>query len=168
MSSNLGWEFLVLSAGQAREALDMYDSMRATDVMPNTYTIVNVLKACGVARDLEQGRRIHAEATKHKCITDLFVRTSLIDMYGKCGSIVDAKNVFDGVVHCDLVTWNAMISAYAQQGEADKAFQLYEQMRDEGLSPNSRTFASAIQACGMHAEKTHAMSNKPCACAGGV
>lgn len=139
-------------AGQGKEALGLYTCMLEESVEPDRYTFVSLITACGGVSELGEGKRIHAEALRYRFGSDMFVCTSLVDMYAKCGSIVDAQNVFDALDQRDVVSWNAMVAAYAQQGEAEKALQLYEQMREEGASPNHRTFVSALQACATLAE----------------
>lgn len=141
-----------VKAGQGRTALRMYRRMQEEGVQPSKYTFLSVVQACGSDGDLEEGKRIHAEVCKYRCDSDLFVHTCILDMYVRCGSILHAQNVFDSLPQHDVVAWTVMISGYAKQGEAEKALQVYEQMREEGVSPNDRAFVSAIRACGMLAE----------------
>lgn len=150
------WTALIsgyVEAGQGQEALRMYLFMLEEGVEPNNYTFVSALKACSAICDLEQGKRIHLEVTKHNYEADMYVRTSLVDMYGKCGHIGDARDVFDSFPMKNVVLWNAMLAAYVHQGEAEQAFHLYEQMTGEDVSPDDWTFVSILQACGMLAEK---------------
>ena len=41
---------------------------------------------------------------------DLFVGSSLTDMFAKCGYIEDARQVFDKMCTRDVVSWSAMIA----------------------------------------------------------
>lgn len=136
-----------------KDALRKWEGKELQGVPPDANTFITLLKACAPSPDLEEVRRIHAEATNCGCGDDVFLRTSLVDLYGKCGSIVDARNVFDSLCHRDVVSWNAMLAAYSQQGEAEKALDLYEQMQDGGVPVNGRTFVSTLQACGVLADK---------------
>lgn len=139
--------------GQARYALRMYNCMRDEGLAPNRRTFISLIKACSSLSDLGEARRFHAEALWYGWDSDLFVGTSLVDMYAKCGSIVDAQNVFDGLSQRDVVSWNALLLAYALQGEAEKALRVYARMADESVMPNDRTFVNALQACSRLAEK---------------
>lgn len=139
-------------AGRGHEALVLYWRMREEGVDPDNYTLIKLLNACGNIRHLEWGKHIHAEALKRKWACDLFVKTCILDMYAKCGSMVSAQRVFDGLSRPDVVSWNAMLAAYVQQGSENRSVQVYEDMREEGVSPNNRTFVSLLQACGMLAE----------------
>ncbi|XP_024518895.1 pentatricopeptide repeat-containing protein At1g11290, chloroplastic-like isoform X2 [Selaginella moellendorffii] len=67
-------------------------------------------------------------------------------MYMKCGSVVEAQQAFDRIPRPDAVCWNALISGYAENGEAEVALQLFRSMQQCcGASP--RTFAAALAAC---------------------
>lgn len=154
--TTFSWTALICAyatAGQGRMALSMYDGMQQECVEPDKYTFVSLFKACTILSDIKEGRRIHADALKYGYDTDLFVATSVVDMYAKCGGIVEAQIVFDKLSVRDVVAWNTMLAAYTQVGEEEKTLQLYEQMLAEGTSPDNRTFVSAFQACGMLAEK---------------
>jgi pentatricopeptide repeat protein len=68
-------------------------------------------------------------------------------MYAKCGSIEDARNVFDRMPTRDVVTWNATIRGYAKCGQGWEALKLFRQMQHEGLQPDSVTFMGLLNAC---------------------
>lgn len=152
--------------GQAERALQLYKQMLRDGVTPNNRTFVSVLQACGMLADketfvygqgvkvvsLELGRQIHSDACKEGHALDIYVGNTLVHMYGKCGSIVDAQKVFDGLLQRDVVSWTAIVAAYMEQGQVEKALQLYDHMREEGITPDARVFVSTLQACGMCAE----------------
>lgn len=147
-----------IRVGQWQEALKMYQWMKEDGTHPDKYTFVTLLKACGTCADLQEGRRIHSETAKYSCASDIFVATCLMDMYAKCGSLSDAQSVFDGLTQRDMVAWTVMIAGYAQQGKSETAFQLYCQMREERIHPDSQTLVSVLQACSSLAEKEHVVS----------
>lgn len=143
----------LVDKGRASDALTMYAYMQEEGVEPDHYTFVILLKACGSVSDLVQGRNLHAEARSKGLILDVFVGTTLISMYGKCGAIMEAESVFIELLSRNIVTWNALLSAYVEQGQPDKALHLYWQMEKEGIVPNPQTFLIALQACGILADK---------------
>ncbi|KAG9456843.1 hypothetical protein H6P81_001351 [Aristolochia fimbriata] len=51
------------------------------------------------------------------------------------------------MVTADLVVWNSVIGAYAQNGNAEQALNLFKQMRRADFSPNQGTLTSAFRAC---------------------
>ncbi|CAN6677161.1 unnamed protein product [Malus baccata var. baccata] len=88
----------------------------------------DVLSACAGVVWIEQGRSVHAVAVKACVEGNVFVGSALVDMYGKYESIEDAHRAFDELPLWNLITWSAMVSAYAHQGHADIALALFEEM----------------------------------------
>jgi len=62
-------------------------------------------------------------------------------MYGKCDSILSARQLFDEIPVRNVVVWNAMISLYAHSGNSVEALALFEVM---DVMPNASTFNSII------------------------
>lgn len=75
------------------------------------------------------------------------MRNSLIYMYSKCGSTDKAYKIFAELESKDIVTWNAMISGYVQNGKSEEAIALYYQIHRHYLKEDHVTFLTAIQAC---------------------
>lgn len=69
-------------------------------------------------------------------------------MYGKCGHLSDARRLFDDMPHRTVFSWNALIGAYASNGQPGKAIELYLRMRGSYVMPDACTFASVLKACG--------------------
>lgn len=145
------WASIILAHarhGQPRVAIGLYRQMRASTLYPHNRIFAAALQACASARDLAAGRKIHADflisADKHNVV----VGTCLVDMYSKCGSLEEARRVFDSLSTKDIVTWNAMLSGYAQRGLGEEALSLYGIMLEQGVSPVSRvTYVCLLQAC---------------------
>src|SRR5438309_1930077 len=68
-------------------------------------------------------------------------------MYAKCGSIDNARSVFDSMQSKDVISWNAMIGGYAQNGDGRKALELFKQMQEQGIKPNNITFTTILSTC---------------------
>eukprot|EP00250_Pteridium_aquilinum_P020504 c24836_g4_i1 orf=98-943(-) len=68
-------------------------------------------------------------------------------MYGKCGAIAEAEEVFSEMSECDVVSWNAMLSAYCEQGQGEKALSLYRMMQEQQVILNEVTLLCILQAC---------------------
>ncbi|CAB4286708.1 unnamed protein product [Prunus armeniaca] len=90
---------------------------------------------------------MHAYTIKAGFEADSTVGNAVITMYAKCGSIEDANEIFNGMNTRDCVSWNAIISAYALHGEGNRALSLFEDMKEEGFSPDEITLLAVLQAC---------------------
>ncbi|KAJ9153370.1 hypothetical protein P3X46_026817 [Hevea brasiliensis] len=117
---------------------------------PNVVAFTSALTACSENFDLWIGRQIHCVATRFGFTSDTQLCNKLIDMYAKCGKLLNARSLFDGMFHKDVVSWTSMIDAYGRHGHGHEALELFNKMEQEGtmVSPNSVTFLAVLSACG--------------------
>ncbi len=144
------WNAMVLGhvkCGQGQKALELFQQMQQEGVQPNSVTFVGVLNACASMIALEEGRCVHQHIIRCGWDSDVFVGSSLVDMYAKCGSMEDAWSVFNKMPSRDVVTWTAMILGYVQCRQGQKALELFQQMQQEGVRPDSVTFVAVLNAC---------------------
>ncbi|MCO5603972.1 hypothetical protein L7F22_058129 [Adiantum nelumboides] len=134
--------------GQGQVALRLYSLMVGEGIKPDEYTYVALFKACGSIPDLEKGLHFHTLARREGFSSFTFVGNTLIGMYGKCGSVEEAENIFYCVIEHDIVSWNAMLSVFVESHHGEKTMRLYRQLVEEGnVSPNIRTVLCVVQAC---------------------
>ncbi|KAJ7542974.1 hypothetical protein O6H91_09G020300 [Diphasiastrum complanatum] len=144
------WSVLILGyakCGQAEKALQLFRQMQREGVKPDTVTFVGVLNACASGGTLEEGRWAHTQIVQSGFQLDVFVGSSLVDMYAKCGSIEDAWKVFKGMPTRNVYSWNAIIGGYVKCREYNKAMELFKQMQHEGMEPDIVTLVSVLNAC---------------------
>ncbi|KAJ7528360.1 hypothetical protein O6H91_15G000200 [Diphasiastrum complanatum] len=134
-------------SGEGEEAINLFQQMQETGLAPDKVLFVVVLKACASLAGLEQGRKLHSDIIKRGFQSDVVVGSTLVNMYAKCGCTEDARELFDNLSERDVVSWNAMIAGYAQNGLGKEALALYEQMKQEGMQPNNVTFVLLLKAC---------------------
>ena len=132
---------------RAVEAIRLFEEMVEDGVEPNEATVVSVLRACADAGAVGMGRRVQGVIEERKIGLEANVRTALIDMYAKCGSIGSARKVFDGIVNKDVFAWTAMTSGLANHGLCEEAVTLFDQMESFGLRPDERTMTAVLSAC---------------------
>eukprot|EP01018_Ginkgo_biloba_P015183 Gb_08062 [translate_table: standard] len=133
--------------GFLEDALTLYCEMHRTEMKPDKYTFPIVLKVCANLSALQHGKEIHDYTIRTGFESDLFVGNALITMYAKCGCLDYARNVFDKMSRRDVVSWNAMIGGYAQNGQHEEALRFFHQMEVAGVKPDTVTIASVLPAC---------------------
>ncbi|EFJ08387.1 hypothetical protein SELMODRAFT_72072, partial [Selaginella moellendorffii] len=74
------------------------------------------------------------------------VRNSLINMYGKCGSVREAATVMETMTCRDVLTWNAMLTAYCQNSMIPSGLEMLLVMRMEGIEPDTATHSILLSA----------------------
>ncbi|KAG0464868.1 hypothetical protein HPP92_019032 [Vanilla planifolia] len=133
--------------GFFRESIDLYYLMLSHGVRPNEFTYTFVLPACAGARTIDDGRRIHEDIGRMNLESNLYVATALVDMYGKCGQIIAARDVFDRMPQRCTASFNAMIAGYVLCGIYEEAMSSFEQMQRSEVQYNAMTMVNILQAC---------------------
>ncbi|KAJ8633614.1 hypothetical protein MRB53_026950 [Persea americana] len=129
------------------EAIKLFHKMQNEKVEFDHITMVSIISACASLGALNTGKWVHELANSKGIESNVAVTNALLDMYAKCGSIDLARNVFDKLPQKGVVSWSAMIGAYAAHGHGEDALRLFSKMLGEGLKPNSFTFTSLLTAC---------------------
>jgi pentatricopeptide repeat protein len=129
------------------KALRMYYQMRRAGINPEKLVFISVINACGRLSDLQAGRKIHEDIIAGGLESDVIVGTALTSMYAKCGSVKNARQVFDRMPKRDVVSWNAIIAGYYQNGYLHEALAFFTKMQMQGIKPNSITMVSVLPAC---------------------
>ncbi|KXG19489.1 pentatricopeptide repeat-containing protein At4g30700 [Sorghum bicolor] len=133
--------------GLTEMAVELFQLMQELNVQPNPTTISSTLSACAQLGALSLGTWVHRIIAKENLELNVYVMTALIDMYAKCGSIAEARSIFDRMDNKNVVSWNAMISGYGLHGRGAEALKLYKSMLDACILPTSSTFLSVLYAC---------------------
>ncbi|XP_041002642.1 pentatricopeptide repeat-containing protein At5g66520-like [Juglans microcarpa x Juglans regia] len=139
-----------VQGGRPKEALDFFHEMQIIcDVMvqPDKITIASVLSACAYLGTIDQGKWVHSYLRRSGLQCDVVIGTALVDMYGKCGCVEKAYEVFKDMPKMDTLAWTAMISVFALHGFAKEAFNLFGEMENLGAKPNHVTFVGLLSAC---------------------
>ncbi|KAJ7541256.1 hypothetical protein O6H91_10G051200 [Diphasiastrum complanatum] len=132
--------------GRSKECIQLFQHMLQKGVNPDNFTFVSVLHACGERADLAEGKKIHALVADSGLISHPFVISALVYMYGKCGNLDSARTIFNSLSKREVSLWNAMIAAYAENGDGKLAIQLFNQMQEEGVKPDRITFVRVLHA----------------------
>eukprot|EP00250_Pteridium_aquilinum_P004354 c14572_g2_i1 orf=2-445(-) len=136
-------------AGQAR--IKPRSSSRKIAFCDDEEEFAYLLRALGGdAQAIQQGRALHHVHLVHhaRAGSCTYLANLLIQMYGKCGAVEDARAVFNQLeVHRNVYSWTLAMGAYAQHSHRLQVLQLYEQMLDEGAKPDKVTFIYVLGAC---------------------
>ena len=172
--SVIDWNVMIggyVQHNRGKDAMQLFHQMRQEHVQADKITYVRILKACASPLSLKWGREVHVLIRRDGLESDIRVGTALIQMYAKCGSIEEARQAFDNLTNRnvvswtamvgayaqsgsigstkvgDIVTWNVMIGAYAGSGRGVEAYDLYLKMKEEGFQPDAVTYVSLLNDC---------------------
>ncbi|KAJ7944560.1 Pentatricopeptide repeat-containing protein [Quillaja saponaria] len=135
----------LVSMERNEEAFMMFREMQGACVIPTELTFVSVLSSCSSVR---VGCQIHAQAIKASFIAYTSVSNATMTMYAGCRDLLASQTIFERLQEKDLISWNIMISSYAQENLGHSAILTYLQMRRAGIEPDQFTYGSLIAASG--------------------
>ena len=134
-------------SSRPNEALSLFRELQASDLKPTDVTLLSVLSSCALLGALDLGRWIHEYVKIHGFDKYVKVKTALIDMYAKCGSLADGMMQFANMSVRDTQAWSAMVMACAPHGHGSKAISLFEGMKRARVRPDEITFLGLLKAC---------------------
>ncbi|KAH9621119.1 hypothetical protein KSS87_008384 [Heliosperma pusillum] len=133
--------------GNSKGALELFSNMHFSGINPSEYTFVGVINACSDIGAIREGKQVHCCIVKKGFEKQIYIISSLVDMYAKCCCVADARKGFDCLHEPDIVLWTSIISGYIQNGDNEEALNLYAKMEEEGIPPNDLTLASVLKGC---------------------
>ncbi|KAJ3692923.1 hypothetical protein LUZ60_012018 [Juncus effusus] len=133
--------------GLYKDSLSLLRNMLKEGIRPNQVTLTCVLTACSHLGALDEGKWIHNYMKMNKIEFNPMISTALIDMYGKCGCIENALEVFNSLPKKGVYTWSATINNLALNGQGFKCLSLFDQMVKENIKPNEVTLLGILCAC---------------------
>nr|GMC61928.1 pentatricopeptide repeat-containing protein At5g66520-like [Ipomoea batatas] len=140
-----------VQGGRGKEALGLFHEMQISGgdvvISPDKITIANVISACASLGAIDHGRWVHSFLKRSKIECDTVIATALVDMYGKCGCVDKALEVFTAMPKKDVLAWTSMISVFSLHGNANQAFELFSEMEAAAVKPNSVTFTALLSVC---------------------
>ena len=108
--------------------------MKREGDVPDCYTYPSVIKACSTQCEVSLGSALYGSALRCGVEGDLFVKTSLIDFYGKCKNIFSARKLFDDMSDRNVVSWTAMVVGYISVGDLEEAKRLFNEMPQRNVA----------------------------------
>ncbi|KAL7614474.1 hypothetical protein Lser_V15G07526 [Lactuca serriola] len=151
---NFSWNAII--SGYVRhdlpnDALQLCRTMlQDYNVKLNKFTVCSALAASSATQSLIIGKEIHGHIMRTGIDSDAAVWSALSDMYGNCGSLDEARHIFDKTSDKDVVTWTSMIDRYFKHGKREQGFLLFSNLLKSGNKPNEFTFAGILDACAHH------------------
>lgn len=148
-TNDLTWNILIAGyeISHPNESLYIFSRMGREGVSPNSFTYSSVIAACANLAVLSCGQQVHGGIFRRGLERDVPLANALIDMYAKCGSLIDSCKIFDQMFDRDLVSWTAMIIGYGSHGYGNEAVKLFDKMVSSGIEPDRIVFMAVLGAC---------------------
>ncbi|XP_010268674.1 PREDICTED: putative pentatricopeptide repeat-containing protein At1g68930 [Nelumbo nucifera] len=141
------------------EGLELVQRMQMYGLDYDHITLSALLRICTGLAAIELGRQVHANMIRRTSYLerDVFLQSSLVEMYGRSGLVEKARHVFDlsGIRQegneggkRDVVLWTSMLCSYGKNGRFDEVIRLFDNMVMKGIKPDEVAFVVVISACG--------------------
>ncbi|KAM0971643.1 hypothetical protein ACFX13_019825 [Malus domestica] len=122
------------NCGKPDKAVGLYNRMLESESeVPNGFMYSAVLIPCGLLGDLRTGKLIHERICGERLELDTVLMNNLLDMYFKCGSLIDARRVFDDISSKNTTTWHTLVSGFTEAGLMEEAVSLFHQMKEPSV-----------------------------------
>lgn len=118
----------------------------SVDSDTNCIDYANLLRISVRCGDVQLTKTIHSSLLKFE-EEDAYLKNALIAAYIKLGHLSLAERVFDSLWSPDVVSYTAIISAFAKSNRQREAFELFLEMRESGIEPNEFTYVAILTAC---------------------
>ncbi|KAF8032464.1 hypothetical protein BT93_D1393 [Corymbia citriodora subsp. variegata] len=141
--------------GSYEDVLTILRMMQIYGIQPNSRSITCGLQSVIELGLLPHGKEIHNYVIRHDLDCDVYVGTSIVDMYAKRDCLDIARAVFNNLKSKNIFAWNSLISGYSFKGHLQDAENLVGQMEDAGIKPDIVTWNSMVSGYSMwgHTEK---------------
>lgn len=150
VKDDIAWTAMIsgfVSNNKFEEAFHWFIAMLRESVRPNPLTFSSMMSASAGLATLKLGLQIQAQVIKLNLEMDLSIQNSLVSMFSKCGDVGEAYRLFLSIEEPNIVSFNSMITAFAQNGYEEDALSLFRKMQTEGHKPNQITFLAVLSAC---------------------
>ncbi|GAV82829.1 PPR domain-containing protein/PPR_1 domain-containing protein/PPR_2 domain-containing protein [Cephalotus follicularis] len=127
------------------EAFSLFQELQFEDIGLEFFVLPVVFKICSGLGTIDLGKQLHGIVIKYQFAANIYVANALIDMYGKFGSLDDAKKVLSRIPQRDCVSWNSVMTACAINGLVNEALEFLEKMSSlDNLTPNVVSWSAVI------------------------
>ncbi|KAK4391215.1 putative pentatricopeptide repeat-containing protein [Sesamum angolense] len=158
--NSVTWTSLISSfarCGFSEKTWEFFALMKDRGIAATAESIAVVISVCDEMPS--KGEIVHGHVITSGFEKYIFVRNALISMYGRNGAVEKAEYLFSGLKSQSVVSWNSLISAYAQSGLCDEAFSAFMRLESSHnnltVSPNVVSWTAVINgfaASGRHKE----------------
>ncbi|KAL6968102.1 hypothetical protein U1Q18_033905 [Sarracenia purpurea var. burkii] len=143
--------------GKLKEAVELLGMLERQHIPVDLARYLMLMKLCGEYKALQEAKYVHEHLMRSVSISKVSTYNKILEMYGKCGSMDDAFNVFDKMPQRNLTSWDTMITWLAKNGLGEDAIELFTQFKKSGLRPDGPMFIGIFSACTVLGDITEGM-----------
>ncbi|ONK76973.1 uncharacterized protein A4U43_C02F1810 [Asparagus officinalis] len=116
-----------------RDAISLFSRLPFFSIRPNQFTFGTILRSAISLSNLNLSKQLHSLTIKMGLHSNVFVGSSLVDIYAKLGNIEEAKLAFDDTDEPNVVSYTALVSGYLKKEQFVDALRLFRQMPEKNV-----------------------------------
>ncbi|CAA6669279.1 unnamed protein product [Spirodela intermedia] len=129
------------------DAFRVVSLMHSEGLVGDDFTFMGLIKGCSNSSYSNYGKQIHGAVIRHQMESSTMVMNSLIGMYSRMGMKDPAAKVFIRTKQKDAVSWNIMMTDFAQEDKDREFVDSFRRMLSTGTNPTEVTFSVAFRLC---------------------
>ncbi|KAK6911734.1 Pentatricopeptide repeat, partial [Dillenia turbinata] len=153
----------LIRSGYEKVALELLYIMVDTGVAMDERTFSIAFMLASSLSDLKLGREMHGKVIRAGIHNHEFIKTSIVDMYCKCGQMETASVLFDIFSHDSgrrkssmissggamtyIILWSSLVSGYVKNARYVDAFKVFTTMILKQVAVDVYTLTSLVSAC---------------------
>lgn len=127
-------------------------SIAKTDRCPEAYAaqeLVDLLRDSAARGLIREGKSVHGLFLKSSFGDEESARlfNHVVHMYAACSTFVEARRVFEGMPHRNVLSWTMMIVGSKNNGFFLDGFKFFYDMLVDGILPDEFVYSAVIQSC---------------------
>ncbi|XP_047328233.1 pentatricopeptide repeat-containing protein At2g33680-like [Impatiens glandulifera] len=146
----VSWTALIaglIDGGYWDEGIHEFCKMHKEGLKISTHTIAAALKGCSVSMHFSFGEQLHTEVIKHGFFSEVFLGSSFVNFYAKCGEIELAQKVFSDMPEHDLVSWTTLMDGYADNEQGETVLKLFSRIEEPEIKFSCFTLSIVLKGC---------------------
>ncbi|CAF3401905.1 unnamed protein product [Rotaria socialis] len=112
---------------QSEKCFKVFEEMKHHNIVPDESTWTILIGTYSQIAMIRQCKYLVNQIPPH-FLNKQQIQNALIDMWGKCGAVEPAKQIFNTVSEPDTFTYSSMINALGLNGMGSEALNVYKQM----------------------------------------
>ncbi|KAG6403166.1 hypothetical protein SASPL_135383 [Salvia splendens] len=130
-------------------AIEALEETAQNQILADSNHVLELMQLAIDMESVEGGDRIYEYIMRFSFGYNVTIFNRLIDMYLKLGDYRRGGRIFEQMSCRNIDSWNMMIAALVENGEAEAAIQVFTRLRneDDELRPDEATFTSVLKAC---------------------
>ncbi|XP_031494623.1 pentatricopeptide repeat-containing protein At1g11290, chloroplastic-like [Nymphaea colorata] len=139
---------VLCSQERLKEAIATLDILNQQAELVPPRILSSLLDLAAKSRSVEHVSKVHSQIVANCPGSYVLLSTKLINAYGKCGSVHDARKVFDQIPRRDIRSYNAMLHGYSRNRLFEDVIRLFLHLEGTDLRPDGFTYPRVLKAFG--------------------